>query len=248
MRWHPGRSATEPNGTWTADFIATAATRSRCRTSNAAGVPRSPGRDNRRRDVTRLFRRYGLPERIRTDNALRSLRTLWVGCLGCRCGLFNRELIEPGCPQQGKHENMRPNDAADIVQRTLVSGFQKLNRCRDPERVGGWLFRTQTIAANLCKDFLKSPRRADVSLEAASATVIDRSRPDADLEREELKDRVEQALERLSPEQREAFILKHLEGRSYGEMATLLGASKSALKMRVLRAREELQTLLKVYQ
>ena len=141
-----------------------------------------------------------------------------------------------------------------------MSGFQKLNRCRDPERVGGWLFR---IAANLCKDFLKSPRRADVSLEAASATVIDRSRPDADLEREELKDRVDalgrlsrlsvwfrprQALERLSPEQREAFILKHLEGRSYGEMATLLGASKSALKMRVLRAREELQTLLKVYQ
>ena len=139
----------------------------------------------------------------------------------------------------------RPDDAADIVQRTLVSRFQKLNRCRDPERVGGWLFR---IAANLCKDFLKSPRRADVSLDGASATVIDRSRPDADLERGELKERVRQALERLSLEQREAFVLKHLEGRSYDEMATLLGASKSALKMRVLRARDELQTLLKVYQ
>ena len=138
----------------------------------------------------------------------------------------------------------RADDAADIVQKTLVSGFQKLNRCRDPERVGGWLFR---IAANLCKDFLKSPRRDDLSLDAASATVIDRSSPDDDLEREELKERVQQALERLSPEQREAFVLKHLEGRSYDEIATLLGASKSALKMRVLRAREELQTLLKVY-
>ncbi len=136
------------------------------------------------------------------------------------------------------------DDAADIVQRTLVSGFQKLNRCRDPERVGGWLFR---IAANLCKDFLKSPRRGDLSLEGASATVIDRSSPDADLERKELKERVQQALDRLSPEQREAFVLKHLEGRSYDEMATLLSASKSALKMRVLRAREELQSLLKVY-
>ena len=138
----------------------------------------------------------------------------------------------------------RADDAADIVQKTLVSGFQKLNRCRDPERVGGWLFR---IAANLCKDFLKSPRRDDLSLDGASATVIDRSSPDDDLEREELKERVRQALERLSPEQREAFVLKHLEGRSYDEIATLLGASKSALKMRVLRAREELQTLLKVY-
>ncbi len=145
----------------------------------------------------------------------------------------------------------QPDDASDIVQKTLVSGFQKLKRCRDPERVGGWLFR---IAANLCKDFLKSPRRADLSIEGASAKLalaLERrkgSGPDADLEREELKERVQRALERLSPEQREAFVLKHLEGRSYGEMATLLGASKSALKMRVLRAREELQTLLRVYQ
>ena len=136
------------------------------------------------------------------------------------------------------------DDAADIVQKTLVSGFQKLGRCRDPERVGGWLFR---IAANLSKDFLKSPRRDDLSLEGASATVVDRSAPDTDLEREELKENVQGALDRLSPEQREAFVLKHLEGRSYDEMATLLGASKSALKMRVLRAREELQSLLKVY-
>jgi RNA polymerase sigma-70 factor (ECF subfamily) len=138
----------------------------------------------------------------------------------------------------------RSDDAADIVQKTLVSGFQKLNRCRDPERVGGWLFR---ITANLCKDFLKSPRRDDLSLEGASATVVGRSDPDTDLEREELKENVQGALDRLSPEQREAFVLKHLEGRSYDEMAALLGASKSALKMRVLRAREELQSLLKVY-
>ena len=138
----------------------------------------------------------------------------------------------------------RADDAADIVQKTLVSGFQKLNRCRDPERVGGWLFR---IAANLCKDFLKSPRRGDLSLEGASATVVGPSSPDLDFEREELQQRVRLALDRLSPEQREAFVLKHLEGRSYDEMAALLGASKSALKMRVLRAREELQTLLKVY-
>jgi RNA polymerase sigma-70 factor (ECF subfamily) len=46
----------------------------------------------------------------------------------------------------------QPDDAADIVQKTLVSGFQKLNRCRDPERVGGWLFR---IAANLTCPLLR---------------------------------------------------------------------------------------------
>ncbi|RMH20446.1 MAG: RNA polymerase sigma factor [Gemmatimonadetes bacterium] len=138
----------------------------------------------------------------------------------------------------------RADDAADLTQRALVNGFRKLDRCRDPEKVGGWLFR---IVANLCKDFLKSPRRQDVSVEATGADVIDAASPDDDLERAEVRRTVREALARLSPEQREAFVLKHVEGRSYEEMTELLGASKSALKMRVMRAREELQNLLKVY-
>ncbi len=102
--------------------------------------------------------------------------------------------------------------------------------------------------SNLCKDFLKSPRRDDLSIDGASATVIDRSNPSDDLERGEMRASVRQALEKLNAEQREAFVLKHLEGRSYDEMSELLGVSKPALKMRVLRAREELQFMLKVYQ
>ena len=60
---------------------------------------------------TRLFRQYGLPERIRTDNgtpfasnALGRLSRLSVWFI--QVGILP-ELIEPGCPQQnGKHENM----------------------------------------------------------------------------------------------------------------------------------------------
>jgi RNA polymerase sigma-70 factor (ECF subfamily) len=48
----------------------------------------------------------------------------------------------------------------------------------------------------------------------------------------------------LKPEQREAFLLKHVEELSYDEMADLTGMSVSALKMRVARARERLQQLL----
>jgi RNA polymerase sigma-70 factor (ECF subfamily) len=49
---------------------------------------------------------------------------------------------------------------------------------------------------------------------------------------------------RLTPEQREAFILKHVEGRSYEEMAAVLDVPKASLKMRVHRAREALKELL----
>ena len=43
---------------------------------------------------------------------------------------------------------------------------------------------------------------------------------------------------------REAFVMKHVEDRSYEEMAEILGASVSALKMRVHRAREALKSAL----
>ena len=56
------------------------------------------------------------------------------------------------------------DEAADLVQKAFVKGFRKLDACHDPAKVGGWLFR---ICANMCKDFLKSRRRQDVSLDLA---------------------------------------------------------------------------------
>ena len=58
------------------------------------------------------------------------------------------------------------------------------------------------------------------------------------------REEIERALAQLAPPNREAFLLKHVEELSYEEMAELTGASVSALKMRVLRAREELRRIL----
>ena len=55
---------------------------------------------------------------------------------------------------------------------------------------------------------------------------------------------LDRALAALAPSLREAFVMKHVEGRSYEEMADLLGTTVGALKMRVHRAREALQVLL----
>jgi RNA polymerase sigma-70 factor, ECF subfamily len=136
------------------------------------------------------------------------------------------------------------DDAADLVQKALVKGYQNLPDCRDPERFGGWVFRVTT---NLCKDFLKSPRREDLSIDASNATIVIEDDPSGRTEQSELRTNINVALDQLSADLREAFVLKHLEGRSYEEMCQLLGASKSALKMRVMRAREELQTQLEAY-
>lgn len=138
----------------------------------------------------------------------------------------------------------RRDDAADVVQLAFIKGYRNLHRCREPEKVGGWLFR---IAANLCKDRLKGRQRREVPLESVGGLSARRGDPEDGAERAELREEIGRALERLTPEQREAFVLKHVEGWSYEEMAERLEVSVPALKMRVHRAREELQVLLRRY-
>jgi RNA polymerase sigma-70 factor (ECF subfamily) len=138
----------------------------------------------------------------------------------------------------------RSDDAADVVQQAFIKGFRNLERCRDPERVGGWLFR---IAVNLCKDHLKGRVRREVPLESGEPLRATRGLPEEGVERAEIREEIYRALQALSDEQREAFVLKHVEGWSYEEMAEKLDVSVPALKMRVHRARDQLQELLEHY-
>jgi RNA polymerase sigma-70 factor (ECF subfamily) len=134
--------------------------------------------------------------------------------------------------------------AADLVQQAFVKGYQKLRSCRDPDRVGAWLFR---ILANLCRDQLRGPRSREVSLHALPEVPADRMDPAEEAARAEVRQRFGRALDQLTPEQRETFVLKHVEGLSYEEIAAIMNTSIPALKMRVHRARESLQHLLEEF-
>lgn len=131
--------------------------------------------------------------------------------------------------------------AAELLQKTFIRSYRRLEQCREPERVGGWMFR---IASNICKDHLKGRGRDDVALEDAPPVRAEGENPEAAAERGEMRVQLEEALQELTPEKREAFLLKHLEEYTYTEISERLGVSASAAKMRVHRAREELQELL----
>ncbi len=138
----------------------------------------------------------------------------------------------------------RPDEATDIVQTAFIKGFENLEHCRNAQRVGAWLFR---INANQCKDYLKSRRHRNLRLDQASPLPSEQGDPEESAESVQLRDQITEALNRLSAEEREAFVLKHIEGFSYQEMSEMLDASVPALKMRVHRAREGLQNLLEKY-
>ena len=132
--------------------------------------------------------------------------------------------------------------AADLTQGAFVKAYTEMRRCREPDRFGAWVFR---ILSNACKDHLKSRRRRDVNLDDQRAAMTPgRSDPGLELDRSELGSALQDALGRLADGLREAFIMKHVDGRSYEEMAEMLGASVPALKMRVHRAREALKEML----
>ncbi len=131
-----------------------------------------------------------------------------------------------------------PDVAEDILQQSFIKAYNHLAEVRG--RFDAWLFR---IVANGCKDWLKNIRRTHVSYEEDDQP-SSYATPDEDLDRSELRRDLDEALARLAPSLREAFVMKHVEGRSYEEMADLLGTTVGALKMRVHRAREALQAQL----
>src|SRR5438034_11471041 len=132
-------------------------------------------------------------------------------------------------------------DAEEALQDSFVRAYRSLARCDDPARFGAWLYgilvnRCRTTGARAARRRRMFVRDADALQGAARA---DQS------ERLEWTDAVDRALARLAPEYREAFLLKHGEDLEYEAIAELTGAGVSALKMRVKRAREQLQRYLR---
>jgi transposase InsO family protein len=165
-RWHPGRPdvlADAPNATWSADFKGEFPTRDgilcyplTVQDMHSRFLLDCRGRSSVRTDgvipaFTRLFRKFGLPERIRTDNgtpfasnALGRLSRLsvWFVQLG-----ILPQFIEPASPQQnGRHENMhlvlkrrsRPPRSSMRTQQRAFNDFRaEFNYVRPHEALHG---------------------------------------------------------------------------------------------------------------
>ena len=125
--------------------------------------------------------------------------------------------------------------AADALQEAFIRAYDALANCREPDRFRNWFF---SILSNQCRSMLS---RRQAASDVTDMDVLARERADGPLERHELAEHLGRALDRLTPEQREAFVMKHVDGRSYEEMEQLLGVGVDALKMRVHRARESLR-------
>src|SRR5439155_428797 len=115
----------------------------------------------------------------------------------------------------------------DILQASFIKAYQHLGEVRG--RFDAWVFR---IVANSCKDWLKNIRRTHVSYDEDDQPST-YSTPEEEMDRNELRTDLQFALARLAPSLREAFVMKHVEGRSYEELWTRINAESEMLRRRV---------------
>lgn len=137
------------------------------------------------------------------------------------------------------------DDAEDVLQSAFVRAFRALRKCQDPERFGGWLYQ---IVVNETRSFATRRSRRDrwyIRDGAVVENILDEGNAITD-DDGGFREEIQRALDQLVPEQREAFLLKHVEELSYEDMAEITGVGVSALKMRVKRAGERLRQLLEV--
>ena len=133
-------------------------------------------------------------------------------------------------------------DADDVLQSAFMRAFRGLRGCKDPEHFGGWLYR---IVVNECRTYASRQRRREQKFPSSAAAIDGAVAPGPEQEADvDVGGHIERALGTLPSDQREAFLLKHVEEFTYEEIAEKTGVSVSALKMRVKRASDTLRELL----
>jgi RNA polymerase sigma-70 factor (ECF subfamily) len=127
-------------------------------------------------------------------------------------------------------------DAMDLTQEVFLKAYQNLGKLEDAGRFGPWLFR---IAHNEAFSLLRRRRpESDTDSELPREALSYRMYP------VEMSIAVERALNSLSPEQREAVILKIYQGWKFEEMAEALDCPVSTVKSRLYTALDRLKEVL----
>ena len=147
------------------------------------------------------------------------------------------------------------NDAEDLTQEVFIKMYRTLHSY-DVDR-GAFMTWVTTITRNLLVDHFrksKQERMTDsldtVSSDHEDAMPLSEQIPDrgpaqdSRVQSRETGETVHQALQKLSPELREAVILRDLQDMDYRDIATVLKVPEGTVKSRINRGRAELARLL----
>ena len=119
-------------------------------------------------------------------------------------------------------------DVDELVQDTFVRAFGSLDGFRGDSSLRTWLF---TITRRLLLDRRRSARRRGEQVEVQDADAVTEYTALDSVVAEETQVRLQQALGKLTPTQREVFTLRVSEGMSYKEIAEVAGTTEGAARV-----------------
>jgi RNA polymerase sigma-70 factor (ECF subfamily) len=136
--------------------------------------------------------------------------------------------------------------AKDLVQETFLNAYRGFNRFRGDARVSTWLY---TIASRACMR-LRRKRKGEPERELSLDEFVPASEgefrlqipmegltPEEAFENKELREALDQAIQKLPKKYRMTLVLRDMEGLSAKEVGTVMGATERAVKSRLHRAR-----------
>ncbi|HLY61285.1 MAG TPA: RNA polymerase sigma factor [Terriglobia bacterium] len=143
----------------------------------------------------------------------------------------------------------RPSEAEDLTQEIFIKIFQTL-RTFDAAQ-GTFMTWLNRVARNHLVDHYRRTRKDRItsSLDddegSVSETPSPAAGPSAGVESRERHELLQRGLDKLSPDLREAVVLRDLNDLDYDEIATVLGVPQGTVKSRINRGRLELARVLK---
>lgn len=142
----------------------------------------------------------------------------------------------------------------DLAQDTFIKVLNHIDKYRPEFKLSSWLFK---IANNVAIDHLRKRQLDTVSIDgsphALSAAEVEATSFDVvarqetaleEMEARELGSAIERAIKQLRPEYRACIMLRHVEGRSYEEIAATLDLPLGTVKTYIHRARHQLRDAL----
>jgi len=141
-------------------------------------------------------------------------------------------------------------DTDDLTQETFLVAYRALGSFRQKSSFYTWVYR---IAANLTLNFLKKKGREkgreefDDGVEVAGRSQSAALSPEGDALKNELQEKLDEAVAKLPPVYKAAFNLVVVQGLSHGRAADMLGCSENTVSWRMHKARKMLQARLRPY-
>jgi RNA polymerase sigma-70 factor (ECF subfamily) len=137
-------------------------------------------------------------------------------------------------------------DALDLSQEAFIRAYRNIKNVKPGRKFFPWFYQ---ILKNLCVSHLRKRRyRQASSLDADGcpevAATADCFLPEAVARRNEMKEKVWQAIGKLNDKHREVIILRHFRNMSYDQIAEVLFCNKGTVTSRLYYARKKLEELL----